>query len=377
MPDRKENGDEKSVRERVRTAFAEAAGLAGQGGARRERPIEDILYGDVPTFMELPLADGPEALAGADAVVLGFGYEGITIKTPSLSAPPTVSRPLPGSIYWRMGADLAPAAIRKASIFYSVHHNRGHFPEIDPESVLMDELKLFDYGDIDVLPGNTRETIRRASAKVSDIVAADALPILLGGDHTTSYPALRAIAEKAKGRIGVISFDAHMDLSDTPEYWASTEWVKSFETGRVDPRNFVEIGIRSNRSTLFERAVAKSLGIRAMTIDEVKASGIEAAVREAIRIAGRGTDAIYVSLDIDVMEPALVPAQKAPEIWGLTIDEIMLSLRLLSRERLAGFDVCEMTPDYDVNAMGAQFCARTVVEILGGLAVRKREAQRR
>ncbi len=78
-----------------------------------------------------------------------------------------------------------------------------------------------------------------------------------------------------------------------------------------------------------------------------------------------------MSLDIDVMEPGLVPSQKAPEFWGLTTDELMRSLQVLSREQLVGFDICEHTPDYDVNGMGAQFCARMIVEILGGQAVRK------
>jgi arginase family enzyme len=75
-----------------------------------------------------------------------------------------------------------------------------------------------------------------------------------------------------------------------------------------------------------------------------------------------------------VREHGLVPAQKAPEFRGLTVDEIMWALRVLSREHLIGYDVCEMTPDYDVNGKGAQFRARTVVEILAGLALRKRDA---
>src|SRR2546428_13304555 len=87
---------------RIAEGFARAAELAGRSAARRERRVEDLLQGDVPTFIELPLARRAEHLAGADAVVLGFGYEGITIKTPSLAAPPTTSRPVPGSVYWRM-----------------------------------------------------------------------------------------------------------------------------------------------------------------------------------------------------------------------------------------------------------------------------------
>ena len=239
--------------------------------------------------------------------------------------------------------------------------------------MIFDHLKVFDYGNVEVVPEDTWETLRRASEKVSQIVNAGAMPIVLGGDHTIPFPTLRAILEKRQQKIGLISFDAHLDLSNSPDYWASSEWAKTFELGKISPHNFVQIGIRSNRSTQYEINVAKRLGIRVYTIDEVKERGIETVMHEAIDIANDGTDGMYVSLDIGVMEPGLVPAQKAPEIWGLTVDEIMPALRLVSQQKLVGYDVCEMTPDYDVNGMAAQFCARTMVEILAGLALRKRD----
>ncbi|MEM7345262.1 MAG: agmatinase family protein [Chloroflexota bacterium] len=358
---------------RIEAAFESAAKLAATSAARRERKVEDILHGDIPTFMELPVARKPDQLAGADAAVLGFGYEGITIKTPWLSAPPTVSRPEPGSVYWRMGADKAPDEIRKYSMYYSIHHNRGFYPEIDPDLMIFDHLKVMDYGNVEVVQEDTWETLRRASEKVSHIVKHGALPIVLGGDHTIPFPTLRAILENRQQKIGLISFDSHLDLSNTPEYWASSEWAKTFELGKLSPKNFVQIGIRSNRSTQYEVNVAKELGIRVYTIDEVKARGIQTVMNEALDIVNDGTDGLYASLDIDVMEPGLVPAQKAPEFWGLTVDEIMQALRLVSRQKLIGYDVCEMSPDYDINGMSAQFCARTVVEILAGLALRKKE----
>lgn len=372
MTDEKRHMLGKAEMDQITVAFERAAELAKTGLARRERRTENIYYGDVPTFMELPLATKPAHLKGADAVVLGFGYEGITIKSPSVSAPPTVSRPEPGSVYWRMGADHAPTAIRKYSLYYSIHHNRGYYPEIDKDLVLLDSLKVMDYGDVKVVPEDTEETMKRAEEKVSHIVDVEALPIVLGGDHTIPIPTLRAILKKREKKIGIIVFDSHMDLSTTEEEWASVEWAKTLELGKVSPKNLVMIGIRSNRNTIFEKHVAEELGIPIFTIDKVKETGMKEIVHEAIRLAREGTDGIYVSLDIDVMEPGLVPSQKAPEIWGLTIDEIMMALRTLSREKLVGYDVCEMTPDYDVNGIGAQFCARTVVEILAGLALRKR-----
>ena len=118
--------------------------------------------------------------------------------------------------------------------------------------------------------------------------------------------------------------------------------------------------------------MAETLGHRIFTIDEVKEKGIQRVMRESIALAREDTQGIYVSIDIDVMESGLVPAQKAPEFWGLTTDEMIPALRMVSKENIVGFDICELTPDYDLNGMGAQFAARCAVEILCGLALQKR-----
>jgi len=344
---------------------------------RRERDLEAIYHGDTPTFMELPLARRSCELKGADTVILGIPYEGITIKTPTLAAPPTVSRPEPGSVYWRMGSDKAPDSIRKCSLYYSVRHKLGIFPEIDKDLVLSEHLNIFDYGDVEVVPQDTDETVRRAFEKVSDIVKAGAVPIVFGGDHTIPYPVLKAVLEPRNKKIGLVIFDSHMDFSYEPAVWASSEWFRTMELGKISPKNMVEIGIRGRRNSILERNVADILGIQVFDIEEVQTLGIREVMRQAIKIAGGGTDGIYISLDIDVMEPGLVPAQKAPEFWGLTSDEMIPALRTLAKEKVAGLDICELTPDYDINGMGAQFVARCAVEVLAGMAVRKRDSGRK
>jgi arginase family enzyme len=344
------------------------------GGARQERQREAILHGSVPTFMEVPVASDASHLVGADAVILGFPFEGPTSISPSRSAPPNITRPPKDSVYWRMGADESPDEIRKYSLFYSHHHNRGYYPEIDKDLILHDALRIMDYGNVRYNADNTMESIQACIARVDDIVRAGAMPIVLGGDHTTPYPVVKAILEHHPHNIGLVIFDAHVDFSYTPgEYWASNQWVQlMLETGKINPENIVEIGIRSSRTAFQERELAESLGVRIFTIDEVKDRGIAAVTQEAIALATEGSDGLYVSLDIDCMEPSAVPSQKAPEIWGMTIDEIFYALRVLARQNILGFDVCEYTAPYDINGMGAQFCARTAVEILGGLALRKR-----
>jgi arginase family enzyme len=375
IPENPVIGNEKMAA--LRQAFENTLEAEKTGGARQERHREAILHSSVPTFMEVPLANDPQHLVGADAVILGFPFEGPTSISPSRSAPPNITRPPKGSVYWRMGADESPDEIRKYSVFYSHHHNRGFYPEIDKELILHDALRIVDYGNVFYNADNTLESIHTCIARVGEMVQAGAMPIVLGGDHTTPYPVVKAILDHYPDNIGLVIFDAHVDFSYTPgEYWASNQWVQlMLETGKINPENIVEIGIRSSRTAIQEQKLAESLGVRVFTIDEVKDRGIDTVTKEAIDIATRGSDGLYISLDIDCMEPSAVPSQKAPEIWGLTIDEFFHSLRLLSRQKVLGFDVCEYTADYDINGMGAQFCARTVVEILAGLALRKDEAK--
>ncbi|HCF50053.1 MAG TPA: hypothetical protein DER60_07205, partial [Syntrophomonas sp.] len=122
-------------KEQIKFAFENAMDLLKTQKARGERIELSILKGDTPTFMEYPLAKKPQDLQGADAAILGIPFEGLTIQTPMIMAPPTCGRPPQGSVYWRMGADQGTDMIRKYSIYYSINHNRGYFPEIDKDLV--------------------------------------------------------------------------------------------------------------------------------------------------------------------------------------------------------------------------------------------------
>lgn len=365
----------KSEQAQIKFAFENAVEMLKTQKARGERYELSILRGDTPTFMEFPLARKPKDLEGSDAVILGIPFEGLTIMTPMIMAPPTCGRPPKDSVYWRMGADEGLDNIRKYSIYYSINHNGGYFPEIDKEMVMTDHIKVLDYGDVPYTPDDIEGNLKRAEEKVADIVAAGAMPIILGGDHTVPTPTLRAILKNRTKKAGLIVFDSHMDLSHDPKNWASTEWSQVLELGKISPKNFVCIGIRGVRNSIFEKNVARELGHRVITIDEVKERGIKDIMDEAIRIATDGTDGLYFSLDIDVMDPSQVMSQKAPEFWGVTMDEIFHALRRISREKVIGCDINEYTPDYDINGMGAQFCARVAAEFLGGLALRKRDGK--
>ena len=127
---------------------------------------------------------------------------------------------------------------------------------------------------------------------MADIVAAGAVPIVFGGDHTVPIPTMKAVLKPRKEKVGLIVFDSHLDLCNDPLNWASSQWYQAFELGKIDPSNFVEIGMRGVRNGLYERNVAKGLGHRYITIDEIKDRGIKDVMDEALAIATDGTDGI-------------------------------------------------------------------------------------
>ncbi len=363
--------------ETIRRAWATATEKLATQRERAERQELAILHGDTPTFMEYPRAAKPEDLAGLDAAILGIPFEGITAVTPSVSAPPYYARPPKGSVYWRMGADEGLDNIRKYSLYYSIKHNGGAFWDIDRDMAFDDYIRVADYGDVPYTPEDIEGNIDRAEARVADIVAAGAVPIVFGGDHTIPTPILRAVLRPRKKKVGLIVFDSHMDLSNEPRNWASTEWVQTLELGKIDPDNFAIIGIGGVRNNAFERNVARELGHHVYTVDMIKDWGMKAVIEDALSHVTDGTDGVYCSIDIDCMEPSAVPSQKAPEIWGMTIDEMFCALRRLTQEDIIGADINEYTEDYDINGMGAQFCARVAVQFLAGIAQRKRAAGQR
>lgn len=351
----------------VRSAWARAAGRASAADGRPERTMARILRDDIPTFIEAPLAERASDLAGADVVFLGLPYEGVKLLDPVTYAPPLASAAPEGSVYYRSGADEGPASIRRHSVFYSLRHGRGLLPEVGRDLVVLDHLRLMDYGDVRVVPGDVEETFLRAHEKVADILAAGAVPIVFGGDHSVPIPVLQVLAGKLTGKLGIVAFDSHFDLSLEPKYWAGSQWARAFELGVVEPQNFVEIGIRGGRESLSDKYVADELGITYFTMADVDDLGIASVAREALELAAAGTEAIYVSLDIDVVDPAH-GGQKYPDPAGLSAREVLRALRVLGASRIAGFDICCLAPRYDLQGHLSQLAARAAVEIVGGLA---------
>ena len=354
----------------VRAAWDKAARGAEKAEGRPERVMAPILRDDIPTFMEAPRAAGPDELAGADIAVLGIPYEGVKLLDPVTYAPAQAAPAPEASIYYRSGADEGPAAIRRQSVFYSLRHGRGLIPEAGRDLVILDHLRIADYGDVDVVPGDVEETFLRAHEKLADIVAAGAVPIVFGGDHSIPIPVLQVLSGKLSGKLGIVALDSHFDLSFAPKYWAGSQWARAFELGVVEPANFVQIGIRGGRESLSDKHVADELGTSYYTMADVDDLGIVAVAQEALEAAAAGTEAVYVSLDIDVVDPAH-GGQKYPDPAGLSARELLRALRVLSSGRVAAFDICCLAPRYDLQGHLGQLAARAAVEVIAGLALQR------
>lgn len=341
--------------------------------ARVDRRMRAILRDDIPTFMELPHVKKPANLAGVDVAFMGMPYEGVKIDSPYTYLPDSAAPAGPDSIYYRTGADQAPAAIRRYSIFYSMAHGHGLFPEIAPDFTIFDHLSAVDYGDVPVVPGDPETSFATCERMVGEILDAGATPLILGGDHAVPTPVLKALAPRTRGNIGLIVFDSHYDLSFEPYHYAGSQWARALEQPNINPKNLVLVGMRGLRHSHFERFIAEELGIPVLTKGDIDRRGLEPVVGEAIERACAGTEALYVSLDIDVMDPASVPAQKYPEPDGLTTRQMVEALRRIGAARpLAGFDLCCLGPQYDLpTGVSAHTCARFLVEVLATLAQHK------
>ena len=352
--------------------YREAENKAGVKLGKFDRRREPILYGDVPTFMELPIAENKDDIKGADIAVIGIPYEGLKIANPFTSLPFEAANPdeKEKQIFARTGTFMCPDEVRKASVHYNMAQGNGYFPEGGNDFYIMDKLKAVDYGNVAISKElSVEENIANARNRVKDIYNAGAIPIVLGGDHTIPAPVFEALAETTDGNFGIIDFDSHFDMSYTPKYWAGSQWASCFETGKVKPENFVQIGIRGIRQSFFWQYVQQELGYKYFTIRDIEDMGMESVISQAIAIASKGTKGIYVSLDYDCLDAALAPGQRYPDVAGITTRELSTALRMISQSnKIYGYDICCMTPRYDVQHIGCQFVARSILEVMSGIA---------
>ena len=313
-----------------------------------ERRLARMLQGDVPTLFEAPLSEEKTG----DVVLLGIPYEGMLVGDRHTLYPPG-TRP-PETFYARFGVNEAPDAIRKASVIYSLEHEGGIAAELDFISI-SDNLKIVDAGN------HTLESAEKLAKQVSK---DGGVTVALGGDHLVSHPLIRGLQQGNPQRMGLLVFDSHLDLHPSPPLWAGSQWRTLIEEEHLLPENIIILGPRGVRQSPEESEYARENSVGVIPLQDIDERGLPAILDE-ISNRLQETDAVYISLDIDVVDPSYCPAQKYPDAAGMTPREILTVMRKVTSDvPIAGFDLCCFSPRYDEGQRGALLAARFALEAI-------------
>jgi agmatinase len=236
------------------------------------------------------------------------------------------------------------------------------------------ELRIVDYGDAPVLPADAERSHEAIEAIVGEVIDAGLIPIVLGGDHSIAEPNVRACA-KRHGPVGLVHFDTHTDTG-TEVFGVAvshgTPMYRLVEQGHVDPKRYVQIGLRGYWPGETEFGWQRKQGISAFFMHDVRDRGIDAVVADAVGIVGDGP--VWLTVDVDVLDPAFAPGTGTPEPGGMTSVELLKAVREVAAQLdLVGADVVEVIPtavaSTDLTALVAD---RIVRQILNGIVLRRR-----
>ena len=302
-------------------------------------------YAGLLTFGTLPYTQDPADLAAVDVAIVGAPTDDLVSDRP--------------------GARFGPRAIRAASC--------PPGPHLEAKVDAMAELKLVDYGDAPVLPADAARTHEAIERTVGEVVGAGVIPIVLGGDHSIAEPDIRAVAA-VHGPLGLVHFDTHTDTGTEVfgvEVSHGTPMYRLVEQGHVDPKRYVQIGLRGYWPGPKEFGWQAERGITSFFMHDVREQGIGAIVERTVEIVGEG--AAYLTVDVDVLDPAFAPGTGTPEPGGMTSVDLLWACRSIAeRIELVGAEVVEVIPtapgSADITALVAD---RIVREILTGLALRR------
>jgi agmatinase len=273
----------------------------------------------------------------------------------------------------RPGARFGPRALRAQAYMPGTYH-------LDLEVELFDVLDVVDFGDAYCPHGQTERSHHNIRERVNEVARRGIVPVILGGDHSITWPAATAVADVVgHGRLGVVHFDAHADTADTIEgNLAShgTPMRRLIESGAVLGRHFVQVGLRGYWPPPDVFEWMRSQGMRWHTMQEIWERGVPAVMADAVAEALDDADALYVSVDIDVLDPGFAPGTGTPEPGGLAPVDLLRIVRQLALDtNVVAMDVVEVSPPYDWADVTVNNAHRVVYELLGGLAVKKRRAE--
>ena len=290
-------------------------------------------FAEIASFMRYPIAADA---AGLDIALIGVPFDlGVTN---------------------RAGARHGPRQVRDMSSFMRGTH---HVSRITPGKIC----RVGDLGDTPVNPFSIEKSLAIIEDFYREVHAAGAAPLSVGGDHLITYPIMKAIA--AERPVGMVHFDAHCDTGDSfmeADYHHGSPFRRAVEEGFLDPKRTIQIGIRGSLSDPDIWNFSHEHGMRVIYIEEYFEMGPDAVIAEARRVVGDGP--VYISFDVDGLDPVYAPGTGTPEAGGYSMFEAQKMIRGLQGLNIVGGDVVEVAPPFDPTGNTALNAATILFEIL-------------
>ncbi len=287
-----------------------------------------------------------------------------------------VGAPFDGGTSYRSGARFGPQALRAAC--YLEHD--GSRPSLAMRVDGLKDLKVVDAGDVELYSGDAARSCADLEVEIEKIANTGAIPLVLGGDHTITWPDATGVARaRGWGKIAVIHFDAHADTGDITFgslIGHGQPMRRLIESGAVRGDRFLQIGLRGYWPEPETLDWMAEQGMRSYEMTEIVTRGLTACLTEAFEIALSDCDGIFLSVDIDVCDPGYAPGTGTPEPGGLSARELLDAVRRICYELpVVGMDIVEVSPPFDHADITALLGNRVVLEALSAIARRRKDQQ--
>lgn len=305
-------------------------------------PMQSFRFTEIPTFMRTPLVNDLDAV---DIGIIGIPYD--------------------GGLTCRTGARYGPREVRnQSSLMRAINVTTGARP--------YEKARVGDLGDVrftDLF--NLERAIEDIERYFTAIAASNVVPLAVGGDHSVTYPILKAMARRFDSPLGLLHIDAHTDTWPPfagSKFHHGAPFRLAADEGLIDPARTVQMGIRGGQNFADGLDYSRDQGMRVITIEEFEDIGWKAVAEQAKAIVGDGP--VYLTFDVDGLDPAYTPGTGTPESGGITMREAQRLLREFAGVNIIGADVVEVSPPLDPSGMTAMNGATILFEILCLLAER-------
>ena len=313
------------------------------------------MYGPDFTFLGIPRCDieDPKSYAGADVVILGA--------------------PIDSGTTYRSGTKMGPQSIRGTD--YISHGSER--PHLNMRVDGLKDLRIFDAGDVLMPPNDLTDSLNRLEKATEKLARAGVIPFILGGDHSIASADVKGIANVlGHGKVSMIHFDAHADTGT--DQWGAlvghgVPMRRLIESGAVRGDKFLQLGLRGYWPDNETLNWMRDQKMRSYEMTEIHHRGMEVVLNESFKTLTEGTEGVFLSVDIDVVDPGMAPGTGTPEPGGMTSRELIEAVRRICTELpIVGVDIVEVSPAYDHADITSLLANRIVLEVLSSIALRKK-----